>query len=324
MTSNNHKKKTEFSVSLGLFLVIVAFLVSGSAATRMVYADTSSGSNNNPSPSGGSPPPSNPDVSSGGTTPSPPPPPGTLSNPTTTTTTPPGPPVITPPSPAIVTPPIVTAPLVGPITCKPTEVLQDGKCIPKPICKPTEVLQDGKCVPQPPIYCLKGVAHQVGDHCELNKNCHYDKDRNGNLTGDITCVIIVRGHTEETHSSRGSSNYVGGSSSFELTQIPSKATDFPGNDQSKIQVHITSAKKDIIGSYHVMGELTNNGNSTIHNVMVTAHFYDANNGLVGVSTCCYTTPISIEPGHTATFDSFVQKSDYSGTPVSFRLSYDWS
>jgi len=175
---------------------------------------------------------------------------------------------------------------------------------------------------QPPIYCLKGVFHQVGDHCELNKNCHYDKDRNGNLTADITCVIKVRGQTEETHSSSSSSNYVGGSS--ELTQIPSKSTDFPGNDQSAIQVHITSAKKDIIGSYHVIGEITNNGNSTVQNVMVTAHFYDANNGLVGVSTCCYTTPINIDPGHAATFDSFVQKSDYTGTPASFRLSYDWS
>ncbi|MDP9290637.1 MAG: FxLYD domain-containing protein [Thermoproteota archaeon] len=127
-------------------------------------------------------------------------------------------------------------------------------------------------------------------------------------------------------SSSSGSRYGGGNtgSSSELTQIPSKATDFPGNDQSAIQVHITSAKKDIIGSYHVMGELTNNANSTIQNVMVTAHFYDANNGLVGVSTCCYTTPISLEPGHTATFDSFVQKSDYSGTPATFMRSYDWS
>ena len=85
-------------------------------------------------------------------------------------------------------------------------------------------------------------------------------------------------------------------SNYELTRIPSKSTDFPGNNPS--------AKKHVIGSYHVIGEITNNGNSTIQNVTVTAHFFDANNGLVGVSTCCYTTPISIEPGHTATFDSF--------------------
>jgi hypothetical protein len=54
-----------------------------------------------------------------------------------------------------------------------------------------------------------------------------------------------------------------------------------------------------------LGEITNNGNSPIHNVMVTVHLYDGNSGLVGISTCCYTVPININPGHTATFDSFV-------------------
>ena len=66
---------------------------------------------------------------------------GTLFNPTTTTSTPPGQTGITPPT---VTPPVEAAPLVGPITCKPTEILQDGKC-----------------VPQPPIYCPKGIFHSL-------------------------------------------------------------------------------------------------------------------------------------------------------------------
>ena len=145
-------------------------------------------------------------------------------------------------------------------------------------------------------------------------NCHYEHLGIGNMTRTI--VVCHYGSRGGSSSSSSESHYVGGSSSSSLTQIPSKATDFPNNDPSAIQVHITSAKKDIIGSYHVIGEITNNGNSTIQNVMVTAHFYDANNGLVGVSTCCYTTPINIDPGHTATFDSFVQKSDYTGTPVS--------
>jgi hypothetical protein len=39
--------------------------------------------------------------------------------------------------------------------------------------------------------------------------------------------------------------------------------DFPGNDPGVIQVHITSAKKDIIGSYHVTGEITNEGNDAL-------------------------------------------------------------
>jgi len=37
---------------------------------------------------------------------------------------------------------------------------------------------------------------------------------------------------------------------------------------------------------------------------------------------CYTTPINIDPGHTATFDSFAMANKISGEPVSYRLSYD--
>lgn len=60
-----------------------------------------------------------------------------------------------------------------------------------------------------------------------------------------------------------------------LQQIPLKPTDFPGN-QSAIQVHVASANEDTIGSYHVRGEITNNGNTTFYFVKVTVHFYDAN------------------------------------------------
>jgi hypothetical protein len=38
----NHKRITEFSVSLGLFVIIVMLMVSGSVATSIVYADKSS------------------------------------------------------------------------------------------------------------------------------------------------------------------------------------------------------------------------------------------------------------------------------------------
>lgn len=164
--------------------------------------------------------------------------------------------------------------------------------------------------------------HRVGNHCELNKNCHYDKDRLGRLTGDITCVVIVRGHTQETHShSNSGSNYVGTTSS--LTQIPSKVTDYPGNDPSVIQVHVTSAKKDVTGAWHVRDEITNTGKDTLQFVRVTVHFYDSSGELVGDSSCCYTTPNSIDPNHTATFDSFAMKDEITATPSSFKLSYDW-
>ena len=40
------------------------------------------------------------------------------------------------------------------------------------------------------------------------------------------------------------------------------------------------------------------------------------------SSCCYTDPINIDPGHTSTFDSFDMASDISGRPVSYRLSFE--
>lgn len=44
---------------------------------------------------------------------------------------------------------------------------------------------------------------------------------------------------------------------------------------------------------------------------------------VGVTTCCYADPSDIEPGHTSTFDSFAQKDEISGTPSSYKISFDW-
>jgi hypothetical protein len=65
------------------------------------------------------------------------------------------------------------------------------------------------------------------------------------------------------------------------------------------------------------------GNDTLQFVKVTAHLSDANNQTVGVTTCCYASPHDIEPGHTATFNSFVRSNEISGTPSSYRLSFDW-
>jgi len=108
-----------------------------------------------------------------------------------------------------------------------------------------------------------------------------------------------------------------------LKQIPSESTDFPGNDVNAIEVHVTVAKKDSIGSYHIKGEIKNLGQDTLQYVQVTGHFFDDNNQTVGVTSCCYTEPSDIEAGHTATFDSFAVKDDVSGKPNTFRLSFDW-
>jgi hypothetical protein len=114
-----------------------------------------------------------------------------------------------------------------------------------------------------------------------------------------------------------------GSKGKNLVNIPSKQTDFPDNNVNVIQVYVTSAKKDIIGAYHVRGEITNNGSDPLQFVKVTAHLYDGSGQPVAVTTCCYADPHDIEPGHTSTFDSFAQEDVISGTPTSYRLSFDW-
>jgi hypothetical protein len=114
--------------------------------------------------------------------------------------------------------------------------------------------------------------------------------------------------TGDRHHSSGSSK---GKS---LTQIPSEPTDFPDNDQNAIEVHVTSAKKDIIGAYHVRGEIKNVSNDTLQSVQITAHFFDGSGQPVAATTCCYTTLGDIDPGHTSTFDSFAQEQEISGVP----------
>jgi hypothetical protein len=126
------------------------------------------------------------------------------------------------------------------------------------------------------------------------------------------------GNTLSSASDEGSTT--AGSS---LTQIPSEKTDFPSDDSSPVEVNVISAKKDIIGSYHVRGEIRNVGNDTLQFVKVTAHFYDADNQPVGATSCCYADPSNIEAGHTSTFDSFAMKDTLSTAPSSYRLSFDW-
>ena len=73
------------------------------------------------------------------------------------------------------------------------------------------------------------------------------------------------------------------------------------------------------------GEIKNlSTDTTLQFVKVTAHLSDESGQPVAVTTCCYADPNDIEQGHTSTFDSFVQKDEISGTPTSYRLSFDWS
>lgn len=108
-----------------------------------------------------------------------------------------------------------------------------------------------------------------------------------------------------------------------IEQIPSKETDYPGNNPNLIKSDVTSANKDSLGHYLIIGVVKNLGNSTLRDVMVTVHFFDDNNQTVGVTECCYTNPTDIGPGNRATFDSFINEDDTSGIPAFFRLSFEW-
>jgi hypothetical protein len=132
-------------------------------------------------------------------------------------------------------------------------------------------------------------------------------------------IAPILGNTIDSSCDDGSSTTAGST----LTQIPSEKTDFPNDDSSPVEVNVISAKKDTIGSYHVRGEIRNVGNDTLQFVKVTAHFYDADNQLVGATSCCYADPTDIEHGHTSTFDSFAMKDTLSAIPSSYRLSFDW-
>jgi hypothetical protein len=94
-----------------------------------------------------------------------------------------------------------------------------------------------------------------------------------------------------------------------------------GNNAKAIQVQVANAYSDSIGYFHVLGEVTNMGTSTLSYAQVTVHFYDSNSRLIGYANG-YTSPSNLDAGHTGTFD--VSTDQINGFPAIFRLTYDWS
>ncbi len=168
-------------------------------------------------------------------------------------------------------------------------------------------------------YCGNGFGLYSDKLCWGFKGC------TANSIGEVTCPVIKPGpvfkvikETKIIHEQTVSSSRSSG-----LQQIPSNATDFRNDNPNAIKVQLASAKKNILGDYEIKGEITNLGNDTIKFVQITAHVYDTGGNLVGNENG-YTTPSDLDPHHTGTFDLFITKDTLSGTPSSFRLSYDWS
>jgi hypothetical protein len=312
-------------------LVLVAFMVTGSTFGTVAYAHKKSSSSTSPSTSSDQPSASSNSGQIGSSdksigTPSfnsdPPAPsstpPNTVTPPPTTTTTPPPNTIMTPSTPPITVKVNTTSHHSS--TKGHTAAYNWGNSL---------GVTDGKVG----IYDIGAACSNFkgkdADHCGVGYRIAYVTyclvSSNGCGDGPTTLPnsgtggTIVRISSLHHSSSSGSSS----SSSIGLRQIASNKTDFPNNDPSMIQVHVTSAKKNILGDYELKGELTNIGNSSLQFVQITAHLYDATGQLIG-SDIGYTTPSSLDSQHTGTFDIFVTKDTISGTPSSFRLSYDWS
>jgi uncharacterized protein (TIGR02588 family) len=113
---------------------------------------------------------------------------------------------------------------------------------------------------------------------------------------------------------------LGQRSELVLGLIQSRTTDYPNNNPTVIQIQVVNIFRDSDGYYHVQGEITNMGNNTIADVLVTAHFYNSYSQLVGDANH-YTAPPNLESQHTGTFD--VLTNQINGLPAFVRLSYDW-
>jgi hypothetical protein len=111
---------------------------------------------------------------------------------------------------------------------------------------------------------------------------------------------------------------------IEVYRLPSEPTDFPGNDNSTLEVLFVNVIKNSIDDYHVIGSIKNVGDETLDYVKVTAHFFDEDLKPIGITTCCYADPSDIESQHTSAFDSFSSSDEMLGEPRYFRLSFDWS
>jgi len=64
---------------------------------------------------------------------------------------------------------------------------------------------------------------------------------------------------------------------------------------------VGSSHLDDIGSYHIVGEVTNQGNEKATFVKVSGAFYNSSNTVVA-SDFTFTDPQDLEPGQTTPFD----------------------
>ena len=111
-----------------------------------------------------------------------------------------------------------------------------------------------------------------------------------------------------------------------IIMLPSNASDFANNDPKTLTLDfVNPTGPDSIGNYYIKGEVVNNGNTTLQNLKITAHWYDSMHKLIGV-TFGYPDNVlqPLDSGKRTTFTILGDgHSDLIGKPKFVELSYDW-
>ena len=109
-----------------------------------------------------------------------------------------------------------------------------------------------------------------------------------------------------------------------LKQLPSKPTDFPGNDPSVLQIHAFKSVQDSVGQYHIRGEVVNLSNKTLLYPKVSAILFDKSDSPVGSAKPWFVSGLKLIPNSSGTFDLVVGQNELSGKPTSYRLSFTYT
>jgi len=175
-------------------------------------------------------------------------------------------------------------------------------------------------------YCGNGFGVYSNTLCSFQNGC------TANIIGVVACP-------SPTRSGGGSSStttivkYIGSpglgiiqTASDNIVMLPSNASDFANNDPKTVTLDfVNPTGPDAIGNYYVKGEVVNNGNTTMQNLKITAHWYDSTLKLIGV-TFGYPDNVlqPLDSGKRATFTILGDgHSDLLGKPKFVELSYDW-
>jgi hypothetical protein len=183
-------------------------------------------------------------------------------------------------------------------------------------------------------YCGNGFGVYSNELCSFQKGC------TANIIGVVACPNATKsgagGEGEGRSTTTTTVKYIGGIPGLGLVQtanasdriimLPSNASDFANNDPRTLTLDfVNPTGPDSIGNYYIKGEVVSNGNASIQNLKITAHWYDSMHKLIGV-TFGYPDNVlqSLDSEKRTTFTILgYGHSDLIGNPKFVELSYDW-